>query len=136
MAAWKAACFVISALSAADDAEAFTTLPWPAAPTSGTSEAKSTIISDDLIRILIFPFFLCPDSRHSRLSDPPPLSPALAPVGEELFESLVRERVLEELLHHLERHRGDIRPDARRLDDVHGAANAGREHLQIGRAHV
>src|SRR5437868_5134096 len=59
------------------------------------------------------------------------LPPALAPVGEELFETLVRERMLDELLHHLEGHRGDIRPDTCRFDDVNRTPNAGREHFRL-----
>lgn len=59
------------------------------------------------------------------------LSSALAPVGEKLFEPLIRERVLDELPHHFEGHRGDIRADARRLDDVNGVANARREHFRL-----
>lgn len=60
-----------------------------------------------------------------------PLSSALAPVGEKLFESFIRERVLDELLNHFERHCGNICADARRFEDVNGAATARSEHFRF-----
>src|SRR5205085_2931862 len=78
MAAWKAACFAVSGLSNADEAEtAGAARLWPAAPTSRINEARSITNRDDLIRRLIITSFYCscPGFNPSGRRSPPESCP-------------------------------------------------------------
>jgi len=57
------------------------------------------------------------------------------PIGGETRHADVGERVVEEFVHHSERHRGDVGPDAGRLHDVLGMAEAGGEHFGLVALH-
>src|SRR5262245_37937508 len=61
----------------------------------------------------------------------PHLLRQLLPVLEELLQADVGQGMLDQRLEHRERHGGDIRADARRLDHVQRIPNAGRQDLAL-----